>query len=118
METSGAPNLSEFRDPLESLYQTISASKGLVALAFLASWSPPCKKFISFLPKFATEFPKVTFYTINTDDATDIVAHYSISSIPHMKLFKTQTNKTIEEIASINGLDSQLIEEKLKQFGS
>lgn len=110
-------NLISFNGNFEDLCQSISSSAGLVVVVFGAPWCPPCKNYYEILPALALEFPKATFLQTNTDEATELVTHYQILSIPHTKFFKAGQGNQIQELASITGVDLPQIKAKLTQFG-
>ena len=111
-------NLIDFNGSYEELRQAISGTQGLVVEIFTAPWCPPCRKLCEMLPNLAKEYKNVMFIRTNTDEAHEIVSHYCIKSIPHIKFFKNVQGNQIQELVSINGLDISQIEAKLKQFGN
>jgi len=110
-------NLNSFNGSYEDLCQTVSSASGLVVVVFLAPWCPPCRHLGDMLPNLAAEFPKVSFLKTNTDEAQDLVSHYGVCSIPHVKYFKASQGNQVQELASITGVDLPQIKAKIQQFG-
>ena len=110
-------NLLPFNGTYEDLCQGVCSSAGLYVLVFTADWCPPCKKLCDFLPAIAVEAQNVQFLTANTDEATDLVAHYGVCSIPHVKFLKAAQGGQIQELASITGIDIQQMKAKIQQYG-
>lgn len=111
-------NLISFTGNFEDLCGAVSSASGLVVVFFVAPWCPPCRHLIDMLPNLALEFPKVTFFKTNTDEATELVMHYQVCSIPHAKYFKAAQGNQIQELASITGVDLPQLKAKIQQFGS
>ena len=110
-------NLIIFNGNYEELCSNVSSANGLVVVVFLANWCPPCRHLGELLPNLATEFPKVTFLKTNTDEAQELVSHYGVCSIPHIKYFKAAQGNQIQELTSITGVDLPQIKAKIQQFG-
>ena len=111
------PNLCLFNGTYEDLCQGVGSTQGLVVLVFTADWCPPCKTLCDFLPALAAEAKNVQFLTANTDENPDLVAHYGICSIPHIKFLKAAQGGQIQEMASITGIDVQQMKSKIQQYG-
>ena len=114
----GPPNLMPFTGTYEDLCQGVASSGGLVVLVFTADWCPPCKKLCDFLPTIATDAQNVQFLTANTDETTDLVSHYGVCSIPHVKFLKAAQGGQIQELASITGIDIPQMKAKIQQYGN
>lgn len=109
-------NLTNFVGSYDDLCQAVSAAPGLVVLIFVADWCPPCKKLCEILPALASEAPNVSFMKANTDESPELVAHYGVCSIPHVKFLKAAQGNQIQELASITGIDIPQMKGKIQQY--
>lgn len=48
---------------------------------------PPCRQLAPIMTKFATSHANYTFYEVNSGQARDIVAHYTINKVPTILYF-------------------------------
>ncbi|OHT13121.1 Thioredoxin [Tritrichomonas foetus] len=111
-----ASNILVFKGDKEALTQQVISAGGLVVVDFHASWCPSCRKLAQSLPKIANEYPNVLFLKSDVDEAKDLAAAFSISSIPHCKFFKVGDDKQLNELGSVTGANNTQIYQKLKDF--
>lgn len=107
-----ASNILVFKGDKEALKQQVLSAGGLVVVDFHASWCPSCRRLAQMLPDIANTYPSVLFLKADVDDAKDLAAAYSISSIPHIKFFKC-ANDNLEELGSVTGANKDLILKEL-----
>ena len=75
-------------------------SHGLTLVDFHATWCGPCRMLAPILDQIAKEFSgKVTIAKIDIDHAEETAAHFEISSVPTMILFRNG-----DEVERIEGL--------------
>ena len=109
--------MRDFTGTYDDLCRSVSSASGLVIVIFTADWCPPCRRLCDMLPAIASEVPGVTFLKANTDENPDLVAHYAVWSIPHVKFLKAAQGSQIQELVSITGIDVQQIKAKIQQYG-
>ncbi len=60
-----------------------------VLVDFYAPWCGPCKMIAPLLEQLAVEFQgRTKFVKVNVDDAPGLAAHYDISGVPTLALFR------------------------------
>lgn len=109
-------NIIIFNGDLNALVQQINNANGLVVVDFFASWCPPCQRLISLLPSIASDFPKVTFVKVNVEENQDVANHFSITSIPQIKFFKSAENGKLNELSHVLGADITQIRSNIQKF--
>jgi thioredoxin 1 len=83
-------NLKKFQEVLAN------ASKP-VFVEFGAEWCNPCRSFAPVFREFGEKNKgKAIFIMVDVDEGSDIAAAYSVSSIPHLKVFID--GKLVEDI--------------------
>lgn len=63
-------------------------SKGTVVVDFFATWCGPCRMLGKVIDELSAEMGDVTFYKVNVDQASALVASFGIESIPVLVVFK------------------------------
>ncbi len=60
----------------------------MVVVDFWAPWCGPCRSFAPVYERISAEFPDVVFAKVNTEDETQLAAHFQIRSIPTLMIFR------------------------------
>lgn len=80
-------DVNEVKD--SSFEQEVVKANGVVLVDFFAPWCGPCKMMSPVVDSVASKYGgKVKFVKMNTDDNPTTAAHYQISGIPSLLLFK------------------------------
>jgi len=82
----------------------------LVVVDFYAEWCMPCLMMAPVLEAVAEKNKKARFCKINTEDAEELSAKYSISSIPCIIIFKN--GKEIDRV--IGAVSEDELESRIK----
>jgi len=93
-------SVKAFNDLLES------SGEKLVVIDFYAEWCGPCRSVAPKLERMASEFPDVVFGKVNIENAKEVATIFTISSIPHFKLFKNK-----KEVSDIMGSNEASLKE-------
>ena len=110
-----ASNILVFKGDKDALKQQVISAGGLVVVDFHAPWCPSCTRLAKMLPEIAANFPNVLFLKADVDEARELAAHYSISSIPHIKFFKYGADR-LEELGSVTGANRDAIVDGLHKY--
>lgn len=114
-----ASNILVFKGDKEALKQQVISAGGLVVVDFHAAWCPSCRRLAQMLSGIANEYPNVLFLKADVDDAKDLAATYSISSIPQIKFFRyNETSTNLDELGSVIGANPGLIHDELKKHAT
>lgn len=89
--------------------KNVLLSEGIVVIEGTATWCPQCKVIAPELPKIASEFPDVKWYTYDTEGVPDIAQELGVSQMPTFSIFK---DGDIE--GSVTGAKVKELREKLK----
>jgi thioredoxin 1 len=82
---------------LKKFQEVIANTSKPVFVEFGAEWCNPCRLFAPIFREFGeTHKGKAVFIMVNIDEGSDIAAAYSVSSIPHLKVFVN--GKIVEDI--------------------
>ncbi|KAJ0644739.1 putative tetratricopeptide-like helical domain superfamily, Thioredoxin domain-containing protein [Helianthus annuus] len=98
---------------LERRLTASSKSNQLAILYFTATWCGPCRFMAPLYTSLASKYPKVVFLKIDIDEASDVAAKWSISSVP--TFFFTKNGKEIDKVV---GADKSSLENKLAKYAS
>jgi thioredoxin 1 len=73
---------------LENFEQIVLASEAPVLVDFYADWCRPCQMLAPTLDELARETPDARIVKVNVDEAPELAAHFGVSSIPALIVFK------------------------------
>jgi thioredoxin 1 len=65
-----------------------SLGNGTVVLDFYATWCGPCKRLRPILEAYAASRPELTLIAVNTDEWTDLMERFDVSSLPTLVVLK------------------------------
>lgn len=68
--------------------EMVLRAKTPVLVDFYADWCGPCQRLSPILEQVAAEMPHIRVVKVNVDQNPELAAHYGISSIPSMMVFK------------------------------
>jgi thioredoxin 1 len=57
---------------------------------FTAAWCGPCKQLAPLFTQLETEYPNVSFETIDVDNSPDLVMQYMVTSVPTVVIEKDE----------------------------
>ena len=60
----------------------LNVSNGVFVLKFWATWCGPCRMLNPVMEKLEKEFDKVTFYSVDVDQAPDLAQKFKVKSLP------------------------------------
>ncbi len=72
---------------IAGLEETLSQND-TVLIDFWADWCGPCKMFGPIYTDVSNEYPEVHFTKVNTEEAQELAAAFSVSSIPMLAVFR------------------------------
>ena len=88
-------------------------SIGISIVDFFAPWCGPCKTIAPSFLRLAEQFPEVSFFKVNVDEADDFATEFSITSLPTFLFFKN--GKVVHKIEGANLRD---VVSKLSELSS
>ncbi|RZC61461.1 hypothetical protein C5167_023211 [Papaver somniferum] len=97
---------------LDTKFTAASSLSRLVILYFTAAWCGPCRFMSPLYQSLAEKHPKIVFVKVDIDEARDVAAHWSISSVPTFFFIKNG-----KEIDRVVGADKAGLEKKIAQHG-
>jgi len=71
-------------------FDQIVSENNFVIIDFWAPWCGPCKSFAPIYEKVSELHDNVVFAKVNTEEETDLAAHFQIRSIPTLMIFREQ----------------------------
>jgi len=71
-------------------YQDTIDKNDIVLVDFWASWCGPCQSFGPVFEAAAETNPDMVFAKVNTEEETELAAHFQVRSIPMLAIFKEQ----------------------------
>lgn len=113
---SESPNLTYFIGDFEVLTGLVSRLNRLVVADFCNNYFNECKQMAAVFAGIAREFPKVVFIKINISDNKDLAEKFNITEVPHIKFFRSNENKEIVEISSLQGMNADLLRELCQKY--
>jgi thioredoxin 1 len=75
---------------VDSFSQILQENK-IVLIDFWAAWCAPCRNFALTYHDVAEKFPEIKFTKVNIDDNRKLATDFNIRSIPHLMIFKGET---------------------------
>ena len=69
-------------------FKKIIKEKECVVVDFYANWCGPCKMLRPNLEEIASQYPEISFVSIDVDKEDELSREYGIYSIPCLILFK------------------------------
>ncbi len=73
----------------DQFQEKVLNAKGKVLVDFFATWCGPCRMLAPVLDELATEKAnEVTVYKVDIDASPEIAAHFNVTSVPTLILFK------------------------------
>ncbi len=72
---------------IAELEETLSQND-IVLIDFWADWCGPCKMFGPIYTEVSDEHPEIHFTKVNTEEAQELAAAFSVSSIPMLAAFR------------------------------
>lgn len=80
------------------------AHGGVVLVDFYADWCGPCRMLAPVIEELAKEMAgKVTVAKVDTDQSVNVAAHFEVTSIPTLILFKN--GSAIKRVVGLKDLD-------------
>jgi thioredoxin 1 len=80
-------------------------SKGVVLVDFYADWCGPCRMLTPIVEELAQEMSgKAMIAKVDTDQSVNVAAHYEVTSIPTLILFKD--GKMVKRVVGLKDLDA------------
>lgn len=73
----------------ENFQDTIN-NNAIVLIDFWASWCGPCQSFGPVFEAASEKNPGMVFAKVNTEEQTELAAHFQVRSIPMLTIFKEQ----------------------------
>ena len=71
-------------------YQDTIDKNDIVLVDFWASWCGPCQSFGPVFEAAAENNPDLVFAKVNTEEESELAAHFQVRSIPMLAIFREQ----------------------------
>ena len=71
-------------------FEKLVTESNFAIIDFWAPWCGPCRAFAPVFEQASQEHPDVTFIKVNTEEETDLAAHFEIRSIPTLMIMRDQ----------------------------
>ncbi len=71
-------------------YQDTIDKNAIVLVDFWASWCGPCQSFGPVFEAAAENNPDMVFAKVNTEEESELAAHFQVRSIPMLAIFREQ----------------------------
>ena len=71
-------------------YQDTIDKNDIVLVDFWASWCGPCQSFGPVFEAAAENNPDMVFAKVNTEEESELAAHFQVRSIPMLAIFREQ----------------------------
>lgn len=71
-------------------YQDTIDKNDIVLVDFWASWCGPCQSFGPVFEAAAENNPDMVFAKVNTEEESELAAHFQVRSIPMLAIFRKQ----------------------------
>lgn len=71
-------------------FDQIVSENDYVIIDFWAPWCGPCKSFAPIYESVSEKHDNIVFAKVNTEEETDLAAHFQIRSIPTLMIFREQ----------------------------
>jgi len=77
-----------------------ATSMGTVVIDYKAKWCQPCSQIAPEVEKLAHQYPSISFYKVDVDEASDIASSVGISAMPTFHFYKN--GKLVDKIVGAN----------------
>ncbi len=71
-------------------FDQVVSENDYVIIDFWAPWCGPCKSFAPIYESVSEKHDNIVFAKVNTEEQTDLAAHFQIRSIPTLMIFREQ----------------------------
>lgn len=115
-ETLSISNFHDFNGNLNDLKHIISVNKGIKVIEFNERWDPLCERFARRLKNVAAMNPDVTFLSINMEENYELISHYPISSVPHLKFIISDGENNFQEVDQAIGSNANNVQKKIENI--
>ena len=71
-------------------FDQVVSDNNYVIIDFWAPWCGPCKNFAPIYESVSEQHEDIVFAKVNTEEQTELAAHFQIRSIPTLMIFREQ----------------------------